>query len=139
MGVLADFIVATEEEAMAYDGIATFPESHRAQYKRLTELELGTLYHILQGKQVDDHTLYEFEAINVVDGGEQLTTRLLPDLVERLRGASDGELKSVASLWGATEEIQCSGDEMLPLLEDLRRLAKLAQSESKDMYLWNCV
>jgi hypothetical protein len=44
-----------------------------------------------------------------------------------------------ARLWGATEEIRCEATELLPVLEDLRRLSRIAATESKSLYLWNCV
>ena len=139
MGVLADFIVANEAEAAAYDGDTSIRDSHRAQYKSFTEIELGTLYHITQGKEVSDDTVYDFKVIREVDGGERLTTELLPDLVSRLASADDQDLDAWAELWGQTEEIQCAADEMLPVLKDLRRLSKLAHTEAKSVYLWNCV
>jgi hypothetical protein len=131
--------VANEAEAAAYDGDAPIPDSHRAQYKSFTEIELGTLYHITQGKEVADDTLYDFKVIREVDGGERLTTELLPELVSRLAAAADDDLDSWAESWGQTEELQCAADEMLPVLKDLRRLSKLAQAEAKSVYLWNCV
>lgn len=139
MGVLAEFFVADEPEALAYDADSALPESHRVLYKRLTELELGTLYHITLGKEVDDDTFYDFRLVKSVDDGEQLTTELLPDLVARLAGATNDELRAWAEGWGRTEEIQVEGEEILQVLEDLRRLARLAQAESKQVYLWNCV
>ena len=139
MGVLANFIVANEGEAAAYDGDTSISDSHCAYYKTFTEIELGTLYHITQGKEVDDDTLYDFKVIREVDGGERVTIELLPELVSRLASADDADLHAWAELWGQTEEIQCPADEMLPVLKDLRRLSKLAQTEAKSVYLWNCV
>lgn len=63
MGILADFIVATEAEAVAYEGTTSMPESHRAQYNGFTEIELGTLYDVAQGKLVDDESIYEFKLV----------------------------------------------------------------------------
>ncbi len=139
MGVLADFIVATEADASEYDGSAKIPDSHRAQHKRLTEVELGTLYHITQGKPVDDDTLYDFNVIRVVDDGEQLTTELLPDLIVRLAAASNDDLDGWAEVWSETDELSCDADDVRPILDDLRRLSRLAAAERKSVYLWNCV
>ncbi len=142
MGLLADFIVATEEEASAYDGDASFPDTHRLECKGLTELEVGTLYQIVQGQEVggeDDEIPYEGRVIRVVDGGERLTVEVTPGLIRHLASASDADLDAWSHAWGRTAEIQCSGDEMLPILRELRRLSMLAVSESKSVYLWNCV
>ena len=141
MGLLADFFIATEEDAGRYDGEASFPESHRAQYKGITEIELSTLFTIAQGKPVDDNdpTTHECRMVSVLDGGERVTVEVIPELVTRLARASDQEVKTWAALWGATAELDCDGDELMPLLLDLRRLAGLAATESRAMYLWNCV
>lgn len=139
MGVLADFIVANEAEAAAYDGDRSIRDSHRAQYKSLTQIDLGTLYYITQGKEVGDDTVYDFKVILDVDREECLTTEFLPDLVSRLASADDQDLDAWAELWGQTEELQCAADEMLPVLKELRRLSKLAQTEAKSVYLWNCL
>jgi hypothetical protein len=139
MGVLADFFVATEPEAEHYDNSSVFPDSHRAQYKGFTEIELSTLYMIAQGLVVDDETVYEFRTITDIDDGERVTTEVLPDLVARLAVASDDALGSWAALWSETAELQCGPGELLPVLEDLRRLSRTAASESKGLYLWNCV
>lgn len=141
MGLLAEFFVATEVEAMQYSGDPGCPDSHKALYKRFTEVELETLYDITLGKSVsdDDETSHEFKVVKVVDDGEQVTTELLPDLIARLANASDETLESWAGTWGATTEIQSDADAVLPVLQDLRRLAIMAQSESKSVYLWNCL
>lgn len=139
MGLLADFIVATETEARSYEGDATFPERYRAQLRGFTEIELGTLYHIAQGKPVAEDTLYDFYVIRSVDGGERMTTEVIPDLVNHLAAASDADLAAWAKEWCQTEELLCDAGDVLPVLEDLRRLSKLAVSERKSVYLWNCV
>lgn len=83
MGILADFIVASEEDAAAYDGERRLPDSHCAQYK--------------------------------------------------------GDLRAWSTPWSETEELSCAPEDILPLLNDLRRLSKVARAEAKSVYLWNCV
>ncbi len=137
--MLADFFVATEAEAVQYDSKSSVPSSHRAKYKHFTEIELSTLYMITQGLEVDDEAEYEFRTVAMQDGGERCTLEILPDLAVRLGAASDAALASWATLWAATEELQCDGAQLLPVLNDLRRLSQLASKEGKSVYLWNCL
>lgn len=138
MSVLADFIVTTPAEAARYDGTQPLSESHRASYHGFTEVELGCLYHITQGKAVDEDTLYAFEVVSD-DGEGKVTTVLLPDLVSRLAAAPAGELHEWAERWGETEELDCSAEELIPVLGDLCRLSKVAVAEGKAVYLWSCL
>jgi len=139
VGLLAHFFVAAEDDAVRYDGGRSFPESHRAQYKSFTEIELGTLYMIAQGIFVDADTVYDFKVVGSENDGERLVTEVIPDLSSRLAAAQDETLKAWAKLWGATEELRIPGSELMPVLLDLRRLSRLAASEGKSLYLWNCV
>ena len=139
MGLLADFFVATEQDALRYDGERSLPESHRAHYTGFTEIELSTLYMIAQGLPVDAETVYDFQSVSSQDDGEEVTMVVLPELCSRLAAASDDKLKSWAALWGDTEELKGARAELLPVLVDLRRLSVLAASEGKSVFLWNCV
>ncbi len=139
MGLLADFLVGTDEDASRYDGGPTVPDSHRASYTGITEIELTTLYLIAQGLPVDPDTTYDFRTVSEADEGEVVTVEILPDLVRRLAGASDEDLMQWAREWAATEELACEPEDLQPVLQDLRRLALVARAEAKAVYLWNCV
>jgi hypothetical protein len=105
--------------------------------KRFTEIELGTLYHIAQGKEVTDDTLYDFRSTHIVEHRERMVTELIPDMVARLAAASDAQLAAWAGEWCQTAELLCDASDLIPVLEELRRLAKVAASEQKTVYLWN--
>jgi hypothetical protein len=140
MGLLSDFIVANELDAIAYNGEEQgVPALHIVHSGRLTPLELETLYHVTQGGDPGDIVDYQFRTVNVVHDGEQVTTELSAALVGQLAEASDAALSAWANARARSEHFRGSDTNLRPLLDDLRRLAQLARAESKSMYLWICV
>ena len=138
MGVLADFIVATKEEAINYDG-SNLPNDHIAQYKRFTELELGYLVDVVDGKGIDYESFHDFETVLIEDDGQIVTTLIREDLTSRFSTANDQDLEQWAKVWCTAEELSCQPEDVMPMLKDLRFLSLLARKENKKVYLWNCV
>jgi len=144
MGLLSDFFVASEEEATRYadrmneddQGKATASHVRPAQYKGLTDLEVGTLWAILEGKEwdADLHELENDEGGD--DEGDAWLFRFPDRLVQLLAHAEHSALESALHQWAETEELQVDADELRPVVLDLQRLAKQAIAEQKSVYLW---
>jgi hypothetical protein len=41
--------------------------------------------------------------------------------------------------WADSEELSCDPEEVRPFVVDLKRLAQVAHSSGRSLYLWNCV
>jgi len=54
MGVLAEYYLSTDEEAVSYDAEPDVPESERAQYKGIITLELSRLWSVLLGREWEE-------------------------------------------------------------------------------------
>ena len=141
MGILADFFVATPEDAREYampDGLAAPALRARlepAEYKQFTSLEIGTLWAILAQEEwnVSRHNLVD----DSLEGKEESWLFRFPQpLVELLATATDSDLASANARWAATEELSCSPTDLLPITQDLQRLAKKSVATSNPMYLW---
>ena len=138
MGLLAEFIVATKEEAENYNGF-NHPQSHTAKYKGLTELELGYLVDITQNKEIDYEKFHDFETIKIEDDGERVTTLIRDDLTENISNATNETIAKWAAIWCTADELQCSPEDLIPVLNDLKKLSQLSIQENKKLYLWNCL
>ncbi|QOF80066.1 hypothetical protein [Variovorax sp. 38R] len=144
MGLLSDFFVASEEEATRYadrmseddQGKATASHVRPAAYKGLTDLEVGTLWAILEGKEWDAD-LHELESDEGGDDeGDSWLFRFPDRLVQLLAHAEHSALEAALHQWAETEELQVDADELRPVVLDLQRLAKQAIAEQKSVYLW---
>ncbi|WP_447773364.1 hypothetical protein [Variovorax boronicumulans] len=143
MGLLSDFFVANEEEATRYadlmneddQGKATASHVRPAEYKGLTDLEVGTLWAILEGKEWDAD-LHELENDEGDDEGDSWLFRFPDRLVQLLAHAEHSALEAALHQWAETEELQVDADELRPVVFDLQRLARQAIAEQKSVYLW---
>jgi hypothetical protein len=135
MGVIADFIIATEPEALEYSrSQAGIPSSNLLEAKGITCVELSTLLALLDGKEWQDTLLDLFPSV----GGESSgLTRVADRLLSRLTGF-DYDLDQAAAEWAATEEMQWEPEEARALIDDLAQHAVKARSACKPVYLWNC-
>jgi hypothetical protein len=139
MGLLADFFLSRDDDdAIRYDEKPT-SFADRLELKRLTELELSTLWAIMRNVEWDVSMLDQFPSILVRDGGERTILRLPDAFLTDLTGLSPADTPPVASKWAATDELGCKADDVLPVIEGLRTLALKASGTQKHVYLWNCV
>jgi hypothetical protein len=136
MGVIADFIIATEPEALEYSGSQSgIQSSDLLEAKGITCVELSTLLALLDGKEWQDSLLDLFPRV----GGEaSRLTRVDDHLLGRLTDF-DYDLDQVAAGWAVTEEMQVGVEEARSLIDGLAQLAVRAKSLGKPVYLWNCV
>jgi hypothetical protein len=138
MSVLADIYISRDDDAVKYD---TAPDqfADRAQYQGFTPLELAMLWSIMRGIEWDVATMDEFPCLLQVDGGERLVHQLPATLVSELATLSPNRIALVTSAWAATEELSCSPDDIISVVDDLVRLSRRAVETGQSVYLWNCV
>lgn len=139
MGILADVFVATPDDALRYEDVfmdeGDMSPFERVEYNGFTSLEFGTLWAIVDGVEWDvaRHTL---SMVRAGDEGETWLERFPEDLVTSLAAVSEPSIAKIADAWGKTEELQCDGAELRPVIDDLRRLAQSSKRSGKGMYLW---
>ena len=135
MGVIADFIVATEQEALEYSRSQSgIPSADLVESKGISAVELSTLLAILNGDEWREEML---DLFTFVPESEYLT--LVSDkLLNRLTDF-DYDLNLVSADWAATEEMGWDADEARMLIDELTQLAVTAKRRGKPIYLWNCV
>ena len=139
MGILADFFVATPEDALLYAELSledSFPEARfpRAQWKGFTSLEVETLWAIVEGRPWNPET-HSLEPAGDV-GEEQWLFRLPEPLVARLATLTPEDQGRFAGEWAETEELSCEASELEPVLASLVDLAGNARASGRGMFLW---
>jgi hypothetical protein len=146
MGILSDFFVATPEEALRYANRIEEPDEGAeieelldpVQYKRFTDLEISTLWAILEGNDwdVDRHAL---EYIEIGEDNEAWLNRFPDELTSLLAKLEPDSQAAVLEAWASTEELACDPAELQPVVDDLQRLASEAAASEKSVYLWGCL
>jgi hypothetical protein len=138
MGVLADFFTGTDSTAPRYtEHSGEFPD--RVEAKRLTPLEVSTLWALLADREWSEDLMDEFEAVVYEDDGELMIHRFPVALVDSLAQADEEAIAKVGAAWAKTEELDWPPAEGSQLLEELATLCKTAKKDSLSVYLWNCV
>ncbi|MET3379229.1 MULTISPECIES: hypothetical protein [Variovorax] len=146
MGILSDFFVASPEEALRYANRIEEPDEgdeieellEPVQYKRFTDIEITTLWAIMEGKEwdVDRHML---EYVELGEDNDAWLNRFPDELTTLLTQVDSASLAPVLERWANTEELACEPTELHPVMEDLRRLAAEALARNKSVYLWGCL
>jgi len=139
MGLLCDIYISTADQAASYDDTQAVPASERAQLKGLTFLEFSTLWAILQHRPWEDAHMDAFECILQQDGGERLIYSFPPEFVAAAANVTSEQAATAAEEWAQTEELSCSAADVRPAIDELARLARVAQDSGRRLYLWNCV
>lgn len=137
MAVLSDIFVSLPPVAGQYDPVKNSKGKGQlfevVQYKGLTNLEIGTLWAIMDSEEFD----FDKHALESIKPQESTWLFRLPDpLVQRLAGLSSESIAAIAPVWADTEELQWAPSEAEEVIVDMVRLAKSARSQSKSMYLW---
>lgn len=134
MATLADIYIAPTDEADRYDGASS--KFERIEAKRLTPLELSTLWAILSVEEWDMPHLNAFESIlDRSDDGYSIY-RFPTAFVESLALLDETKVDDVSRQWAETDELACDPDDIRPLVEDLVRLARQAHADNSGLYLW---
>jgi hypothetical protein len=141
MSILADFFVATPDDAREYATPGSFRDGALkarvapAEYKSFTTVEIGTLWAILSREEwnVSRHDLID----ESLEGEEESWLFRFPQpLVQLLGTATESELSLANAKWAGTEELSCSPSDLLPITLDLQRLARKSAATGNPMYLW---
>ncbi|MDR2187814.1 MAG: hypothetical protein LBE62_07135 [Azonexus sp.] len=143
MGLLADFFVATPEQAIQYANRDPYEEEIRAllnpcEYKGITGLELGMLWAILEDIEWDYDKHMPRDTV-LGNEGEWWLERFPDKLTLLLAQATPERLATASVAWANTEELSCDPEDIQPMLADLQQLAKQAISRDIPVYLWGCL
>jgi hypothetical protein len=137
MAILTDIFVCAPEDATKYESLLKTGKLSNlfevVQFKGLTNLEFGTLWAIIEGKQFD------FDKHGLASLSPQAETwlfRFPPKLVQALAALSSPAVETIAESWAKTEELHWDPPEAREVVEELVRLANLALSASKGLYFW---
>jgi hypothetical protein len=140
VGILADVFVASQADADQYEKLLLSGESlpadryDRIEYKGFTGLEFGMLWAIICEEPWDVHR-HVLRHISHGPEGESWFEEFPDGLVGVLASMADDAAEKYALLWAATDEMKYR-PEAAPVIDDLRRLARLALGQAKRMYLW---
>jgi hypothetical protein len=139
MGVLSDIYISRDnDEAVEYDA-APNKFSERAQFTGLLPPELSTLWAIVRGIDYDFKMFCDFPCLLEKDGGERLIHSFPAAMVTALGQLTPDQIQAATVKWAATEELSCSPADIQPVVEAMVRLARLATTSGRNLYLWNCV
>ena len=156
MSMIADFIVATPEEALAYAGRFDDLESYdeddeasvaaedrleqleaieRLQMNGLTGLAMGLLWADLLGVPWDVRT----HMPRTVGSGENwLLDHLEPPLLDAVVSVPDGRVGPALDAWLSREDMRGWEAELArEFFVDLQALARSARAQGKGVYLFN--
>ncbi|WP_367870325.1 hypothetical protein [Luteolibacter sp. Populi] len=140
MSILAELYVATPDKALGYDEVQEAPEGERAELTGFTSIEFSTLWAILEGKAWEEAYMDAFETVLEKNGGERMISLFPGKLVELAAALDDARIAAAAEEWAATDELEhCEPEELGPVIEELRRVARVAKESGRGLYLWNCI
>lgn len=133
MGLLADFIVATREDGLRYQGggLDSGNGFKRAEYKNFTPLALEMLWAILRQEKWHAKT-HSLSLERIAEDGRFWLFRFPDDLVMRLTTVDE---QMTAAAWEAPE-VPGKSNDLMPVLSDLKRLANYARASGLGLYLW---
>ena len=140
MGIIADFVVAKHEDALRYATVQGERQLLRnqfeqAEYKNFTSLHLEVFWAILR-KEKWEPRQHHLEHVSHKEGGEEWLFRF-PDNFVSLLATLDGKaVKQAAADWANSEEMRTNAEELEPILQDIVRLASIAQESHRGLYLW---
>ena len=136
MAILTDIFVSSPADAQRYEALEPKRSGgpfELVQFKGLTSLEFGTLWAIINDEEFD----FDKHALESLAPEENTWLfRFPPVFVQKLAALTPAAVKEVAAAWADTEELQWDPSEAEEVIVELVRLAKLASSPSKGLYLW---
>ena len=140
MSILADLYVSTPDKALAYDEVQEAPEGERAELTGFTSIEFSTLWAIIEGKAWEEAHMDAFETVLEKNGGERMISLVPGKLVELAAALDDAGIAAAAEEWAQTDELEhCEPEELMTVIEELRRVARVAKESGRGLYLWNCI
>jgi hypothetical protein len=141
MSLLCDIFVASSADASIYhellisdDGVIAPPRFNVESYNGLTPETFANLAKII-GVVVSNGLTHIAHA----DDGQWWLEQLEPEFVEALGGMDAPASEKAAIKWFETDQSIWNEESANEILADLKRLALIARSESKGMYLWGSI
>jgi len=141
MSLLSDFFIASPEQAARYATDRSIATAH-AEFNGLTFEECANLWAILQKTKPTPAHADAFESVLVVNGGQSLLNRFPQEFVTLLASLDTASSEAAATKWIQTGELaymSCAASDVIPIIENLSRLARTAQQSGQSLYLWMCV
>ena len=138
MSLLSDFFIATESDALTYDGDSSFPANDRVELRGITPLEAAGLLEALRGGGDSIEMISEFPLLTPQDA-EARTMGTPEDFVTRLAELTESAVPDIATGFAdiTVEELGWSAEDASSMVADLRMLARRAKEVKKPIFLWN--
>jgi hypothetical protein len=138
MGQVADFIVATPDEAMLYaQSGGSLTTIERSEWKNYSSLSIDVLCAVLRGQKVHDEIDLSTENIQFFADGSEWLYCFPDDYIDLIADVDVRKVSEIASTWASSEDVP--GDEGVdhePALLELRTLAISAKSSNRGLFLW---
>ena len=141
MGILCDLFLAEPADAPDYE--ASFDDEEAADKFEvvtlggLTQLQFEILWAITEGRPWSPET-HAFDWVGDPPEGdaESWLFRFAPVFVTRLAGMTDAEVATAATKWAGTEGMDCTAEEIAPVVKSLVELARSGVASNRGLYLW---
>lgn len=135
MSMASYFFVGTPDEAVRNDGLADGPPERRAEFYRVTDSDLESLYSVMSGQECPELT-----PAAMSEDFDQITFEVPEEFVDRLALLKSSEIDEVISEWKEADSVPYDNDSDLnDLLKALVRLATVAQQAKLNLYVWICI
>ncbi len=143
MAIMSDFFTAAPDQ-ITRELVQTGPHGTVPviAVTSFTTLEMALLLHVVRGGRLDTGDdavagMDEFEDLFVGGPEGPWQSKFPPVLRDALAAASASELADYAGRWAEAEELAGMDQETVrSLLRDLGNLARSAQADGRDLYLW---
>jgi len=143
MGIISDFFVADETDAFKYEDLATSGDTLKlheqfnpVQYNGYTDLELSTLWAILENQEWDLET-HSLKKYSFGEDGETWLMSFPNSFRNMLCDLNEEKFELVTSEWVSTEELNYhENDVSIRLVRDLIYLSKLSKKTNNPLFLW---
>ncbi len=138
MGILTNIIAAEEDEIESIgESLRPVDEWSGLERRDIDTGKIATLHCLLTGDEYEE-ALSAYEPIYAGDEGV-LILRLADEATERLASLEEDALDEVAAELAATEEFEREHwdvEEVHALVMELANLARLADSQGQQLYVW---
>lgn len=140
MGILTDFVVATDNDAVAI-GEAVRPADQwpTLESKGVETIKLSTLYCAATNAQYTDDIQASF---SLVAGNEEegpWVFKFPPEILAAIAGIGQSDIPAIAASWAATEELQMDGwskEDAAQFIKELQTYAQKALGSGASLFLW---
>lgn len=143
MGVINQLLIAHASEAEA--ALASDDPSRQWDgfyCQGLDNIKLITLWTLIETGSADDRFEERLDQVRTLSSGEQgpwldIVPSAMLAFLASIAGMEEGEVESLAELWGQTEELEgWRRDEIIDLVRTIGDAAETAQPEGKTLFIW---